>query len=123
MIVDFVDAFVPVSSKIPTLPVILSELKRSLTARVEGSLHLHHKGCRVGEYVEKSLASVNDNAYEVGKYGAELKELYYLNCCANCRKGNIMTLKLCSKCKKVLYCNRDCQKAHYPIHKPECKTS
>jgi hypothetical protein len=122
-IVEFVDAFVPVASRIPTLPLVLAELKRSLAARVEGSLHLHHKSCSVGRYIEQSLATVSDNAYEIGKYGAELRELYYLNSCAYCRKGNIMTLKLCSKCKKVLYCNRDCQKAHYPSHKPNCKPS
>ncbi len=122
-IVDFIDAFMPISARIPTLAAVLAELKRSLAARVEGCLHLHHRTCKVGEYVERSLASVSDNAYEVGKYGAELKELYNLNCCANCHKGNIMTLKLCSKCKKILYCNRECQKTHYPIHKPECKSN
>lgn len=121
MIVDFIDAFANIASKVPTLPTILAELKRSLTARVEGVLHLHHNSCQVGKYVEHSITSINDNAYEVGKYGAELKELYDLNCCANCHKGNIMTLKLCSKCKKVLYCNKECQKIHFPLHKSECK--
>ena len=40
--------------------------------------------------------------------------------CANCGKegGN---LKLCAACKLVKYCSRDCQFAHRPQHKKECR--
>jgi len=39
--------------------------------------------------------------------------------CANCGKdGN---LKACTACNMVKYCNRDCQIAHRPQHKKECK--
>ena len=39
--------------------------------------------------------------------------------CANCGKeGN---LKACTACNMVKYCNRDCQIAHRPRHKKECK--
>ena len=30
-------------------------------------------------------------------------------------------LMFCSRCKKVLYCNRDCQKEDYKLHKMVCK--
>ena len=43
--------------------------------------------------------------------------------CANCGKGeeNTVSLKACVACKIVKYCNRDCQIAHRPQHKRECK--
>ena len=28
----------------------------------------------------------------------------------------------CSNCKIAFYCSKDCQIAHHPIHKGECKT-
>lgn len=43
--------------------------------------------------------------------------------CANCGKGqeNSSTLKVCSACKSVHYCGRDCQAAHHKQHKKACK--
>lgn len=32
-------------------------------------------------------------------------------------------LLLCGKCKKIHYCSRECQKAHWSVHKPICKKS
>lgn len=43
--------------------------------------------------------------------------------CANCGKGEEASgsLKTCVACKMVKYCNRECQVAHRPQHKKECK--
>ena len=43
--------------------------------------------------------------------------------CANCGKGEeaSIDLKACTACKLVKYCNRDCQIAHRPQHKKDCK--
>ena len=43
--------------------------------------------------------------------------------CANCGKGEESTnsLKACTACKMVKYCNRECQIAHRSQHKKECK--
>jgi len=43
--------------------------------------------------------------------------------CANCGKGeeSTNTLKACTACKMVKYCNRECQIAHRPQHKKECR--
>ena len=43
--------------------------------------------------------------------------------CANCGKGEEESFKLkaCTACKMVKYCNRECQIAHRPQHKKECK--
>jgi hypothetical protein len=46
-----------------------------------------------------------------------------MNICSMCRKppaaGN--KLRFCRGCKVVSYCTRECQKAHYPIHKTICR--
>ena len=46
-----------------------------------------------------------------------------LSACANCGKGEeeSVNLKTCTACKLVKYCSRDCQIAHRPQHKKECK--
>lgn len=47
--------------------------------------------------------------------------------CVNCQQSphsnnnNISTLSLCSRCRRVYYCSRECQKRHFPEHKKECK--
>ena len=43
--------------------------------------------------------------------------------CANCGKGeeDNVALKNCVACKMIKYCSRDCQKAHRPQHKKECR--
>ena len=46
-----------------------------------------------------------------------------LSICANCGKGEEESdkLKACTACKLVKYCNRECQIAHRPQHKKECR--
>ena len=46
-------------------------------------------------------------------------------CCAVCKKSESalakdVKLKHCARCKKVLYCARECQKQHWKIHKKDC---
>jgi len=46
-----------------------------------------------------------------------------ISTCANCGKGEEadINLKSCNACMMVKYCSRDCQIAHRPQHKKECK--
>ena len=46
-----------------------------------------------------------------------------MSLCANCGKGEEVgsDLKTCTACKSIKYCSRDCQIAHRPQHKKECK--
>ena len=120
---SFIEPFIGISSRVPTLNLILSELKQSLAAQSDENFIHHHKRCSIGNWIEKSLGTITNNIYEVDKYSAGLSTLYNLNCCAYCHKGNITNLKLCSKCKKILYCGKECQKSHYSVHKSECKSS
>jgi hypothetical protein len=49
--------------------------------------------------------------------------MMYVLICANCGKGEetSISLKACTACKLVKYCNQECQIAHRPNHKKECK--
>uniref|UniRef100_A0A5K3F7Z9 MYND-type domain-containing protein n=1 Tax=Mesocestoides corti TaxID=53468 RepID=A0A5K3F7Z9_MESCO len=43
------------------------------------------------------------------------------NYCAEClTPASPQPLSRCSKCRHVFYCNRVCQKTHWPVHKREC---
>ena len=46
-----------------------------------------------------------------------------INTCANCGKGEESSdsLKACTACKMVNYCNRECQLAHRSQHKKACR--
>ena len=43
-----------------------------------------------------------------------------INTCASCSKEGD-SLKTCTACHMVKYCNRDCQISHRPKHKKACK--
>ena len=44
-------------------------------------------------------------------------------CCADCGKeeGGGVSLKACTSCRLVKYCNADCQRNHWSKHKKQCK--
>jgi len=64
-----------------------------------------------------STAENNDNDYN-NKDDIQIPDV-----CANCGKGeeDSVSLKACTACKLVKYCNRECQIAHRPQHKKQCK--
>ncbi|KAJ7890130.1 hypothetical protein B0H14DRAFT_2690686 [Mycena olivaceomarginata] len=46
--------------------------------------------------------------------------------CAKClhmQRGHQTKLSTCASCQVTLYCSKECQKAHWPAHKAECKAS
>jgi len=43
-------------------------------------------------------------------------------CCAECgEEEGGASLKMCKPCMSVRYCNAECQRNHWPMHKKECK--
>ena len=43
--------------------------------------------------------------------------------CGNCGidEETLGQFRMCSQCKSTYYCNSECQKSHWKIHKKECK--
>mmetsp|Transcript_5112 Transcript_5112/g.7909 ORF Transcript_5112/g.7909 Transcript_5112/m.7909 type:complete len:175 (-) Transcript_5112:62-586(-) len=41
--------------------------------------------------------------------------------CDNCRKET--GKHVCSSCKKAVYCSKECQRIHWRLHKPNCKST
>ncbi|KAL3151219.1 hypothetical protein ABBQ38_013060 [Trebouxia sp. C0009 RCD-2024] len=38
-----------------------------------------------------------------------------------CPSDFVGQTRKCSRCKQAIYCSTDCQKAHWKLHKPQCK--
>jgi len=58
---------------------------------------------------EVSNMSINSNSYSNR----------HCLCCLKAVEGSMR----CSKCRTALYCNRDCQLKHWPVHKNSCQDS
>jgi len=70
----------------------------------------------VSKSSEDGVCDIND---KLQKMSTDDKDIV-LSVCANCGKTGD-NLKACTACKLVKYCNRECQIAHRPKHKKECK--
>jgi len=45
-----------------------------------------------------------------------------MDACASCRSGSMASpLVNCSACRAVVYCGPRCQRAHWRVHKGDCK--
>jgi len=81
--------------------------------------------CNVG--ASKSNIDVCDDEVSTCKMVGKVQNIRLDNnivsVCANCGKGEEEShkLKSCTACKMVKYCNRECQIAHRPMHKKECR--
>lgn len=66
------------------------------------------------------LANSSNNAYTILRTAINghrgFSNIIYCNACANEKPD-----KKCSKCKAVQYCNRECQRLHWFVHKKSCK--
>jgi len=71
---------------------------------------------------EFSSLSVVEYLMDLYEQGSDTKTKMMLGC-ANCGKGEegANSLKVCTACKMVKYCNVACQKAHRSQHKKDCK--
>ncbi|KAF8153633.1 hypothetical protein BJ912DRAFT_1014344 [Pholiota molesta] len=54
-------------------------------------------------------------------YGETDIEIMSRKVCALCRTSDEPGLKVCSGCRQIAYCSRECQKADWGYHKRECK--
>jgi hypothetical protein len=59
------------------------------------------------------------------KYAAAGRQIEYLEARTHCGRPECdgAGVKKCASCLKVYYCGRECQLAHWPAHKTECRRS
>jgi hypothetical protein len=43
--------------------------------------------------------------------------------CAGCDKLQETKMQLCARCRRARFCSADCQRKHWPVHKPNCVPS
>jgi len=67
------------------------------------------------------IDTVDDITNSISKVDMSISDDDMPDRCANCGKEGGDSLKSCAACKLVKYCNRECQIAHRPQHKKECK--
>ena len=52
---------------------------------------------------------------------AEVANLHHCAFCLERPAEVAIRLSQCGACKQVMYCSRGCQKAHWPVHKQQCR--
>lgn len=108
-------------------------IKRVLKQNKDGQIYLEvtirelvrqfpFRECTVFQQIVRQLADKENQftALEVIKQAINgqrgFQDLHiFCSCC-----GDENPDKKCSKCKQVQYCNRECQRLHWQIHKKEC---
>jgi tetratricopeptide (TPR) repeat protein len=103
--------FGPVNDDFPPKFMLQNSLKK-LMERVVESMGSEASRNPTGE---KMLAVLQNLGNQVVQ-NAKVEEV-----CQNCGRGGEV-LRQCSRCKKVKYCNRDCQKENWKDHKKNCKS-
>jgi ankyrin repeat protein len=72
----------------------------------------------------QASAPAYGNAADVSRrHGASASQIAYLEAKMHCSNPgcNGAGLKKCTGCKQARYCGQDCQLAHWPVHKADCK--
>eukprot|EP01033_Poteriospumella_lacustris_P014152 gene14152-10105_t len=74
---------------------------------------------------EERLPGLDEALSEMLLVMSQWQPLASLTQCALCEECPAITpsvtLRRCTKCKKVAYCSVGCQKAHWKVHKKSCK--
>ena len=123
----------------PTGPCAACQ-KKGAAKRCRGCLDIGvdvffcHRDCQVKHWKTHKAACgksaivvdlYTDRVLELKKRSNKLREVNEKAfCCQKCFKGfdDIgCKLRVCSKCKVGQYCSRECQVAHWPVHKERCK--
>ncbi|KZT66486.1 hypothetical protein DAEQUDRAFT_758711 [Daedalea quercina L-15889] len=75
-----------------------------------------------GEPTSPVLEALGGSAWLEGREHTDKTDHRLVMQCRQCMAREPMVkLFVCSKCKKIYYCSRECQKKDWPLHKDSCK--
>ena len=73
-------------------------------------------------YIQKRIpCSCLDEKYEEVKGIKKIGLCHGINCKNNGGVAERSTMMHCTRCRRAYYCSRECQEAHWPIHKTICE--
>ena len=76
------------------------------------------KFTRIGGFISIKTACSESCSKEIMKAEIKQENLHYI--CNGCGKNSEAKLSKCGGCGYVYYCNKQCQKKHWPYHKSIC---
>lgn len=81
---------------------------------------IHKQHCKSGKNNSSNLTD-NSGLDHEDTESVESIKIFETRKCAGpeCQKNE--NLKKCSRCENVSYCSKECQRSHWPTHKPDCK--
>ena len=82
---------------------------------------IHERLVRGGDEDAKGYSFVHDAL----KIPPDHNMIFDEKTCVTCMKAvpEVAKLKSCKACRSVYYCSKECQRAHWPLHKRECPRS
>jgi hypothetical protein len=81
--------------------------------------YVHMKFFKMGGWTSiKAACSQQCHKYVLDNETADVDLRY---CCWYCKKLSATKIKKCGNCHLALYCNGECQRNHWRIHKLDCK--
>merc|ERR1712203_799332 len=91
-----------------------------LTALLESKAHAHQLGDL--RALRKSISTKGRSTAQ-SPVGVAAKKLEQTPACDHCGKASETALLVCTGCRRVEYCSRDCQKAAWKSHKTKCSAA
>ena len=102
---------------------VRAELREKVLNLLRGPI-LEEKKPEIDSFVASGLVTAEEARRAAEFQGIPVPDSLSVDVCGHCgREDNNADIKLkhCTACYSVKYCSVDCQKAHRPKHKKECK--
>ena len=91
-----------------------------ITVSFFSSFDEYKKILKTSKHYNDLMEKIKKNSVTCTKAQKTFDEFEFKNFCGFCAKRT-QNLLICTGCKKIKYCNQNCQKSHWKLHKQNCK--